>query len=90
MEHRTTAPVRTYTIDALIAEGFSRDMIRDMIKAGVLPRANGRGPYAYYTDLHLRILREVRQAKDSRRTIYADVREWAHDTFPHAFPKEDS
>jgi hypothetical protein len=54
----------------------------------VLPRAEGgRGPAAYYTDRHLRILREIRQAKDDRRTV-RDLRDWAHDAFPHAFPED--
>jgi len=86
--HRATTPTRSYPIEALLAEGFSRTAIRYYIWKGVLPRAEGgRGPAAYYTDRHLRILREIRQAKDDRRTVH-DLRDWAHDAFPHAFPED--
>lgn len=84
MQNRSMTPIRTYTIDALVAEGFSRAMIRHLIKTGVLPRANGRGPHAYYLDTHVRILREIAGARDARRTL-ADLREWSHTVFPHAF-----
>lgn len=86
MLHRSIAPARTYTIDALLSEGFTHRMIRHYITRGILPHAIGRGRGAYYTDLHIRILREIREARDTRRTIY-DVGDWAHDTFPHAFPE---
>ena len=78
------APVRTYSIDALLAEGFTRAMIRRYIKRGVLPHACGRGPSAYYTRQHIAILREIASNRDARRTL-DDMRDWAHDTFPHAF-----
>lgn len=85
MTHRLAdPPVRTYTIDALIAEGFTRDAIRKYIKIGVLPHAHGRGASAYYTDNHVRILREIRRSRDEQRTL-SDIRDWAHLSFPRVF-----
>lgn len=87
MQHRTVAPVRTYSIDALLAEGFTVSGIRTYVKRGVLPPAHGRGPHAYYDERHLRILREIKKARDERRTM-SDIRDWAHECFPHAFPED--
>jgi DNA-binding transcriptional MerR regulator len=77
----TVIPVRTYTIDALLAEGFTRRMIRRYRLLGVLPPAVGRGPSAYYLDTHIRILREIKRAKDENRSL-ADIKDWASFTFP--------
>lgn len=77
---------RTYTIEALVAEGFSRHMIRKYVTWGVLPRAIGRGPSAHYTGIHIAILREIRRAKDDRRTAI-DLADWARMRYPHAFGK---
>lgn len=79
---RAATPVSIYTIDALIAEGFSRHMIRKYITWGVLPRANGRGAHAYYDARHIRILREIQRSKDERRTI-ADILDWVKMEYPH-------
>jgi DNA-binding transcriptional MerR regulator len=88
--HRAAPPTRSYSIDALLAEGFSLSSLRYYVRTGVLPRAEGgRGRAAYYTDRHLRILREIKRTKDERRDL-RDLRDWAHDTFPHAFPQERS
>lgn len=75
-------PVRTYTIDALIAEGFSRYAIRKYVRLGILPHAIGRGPSAYYTAVHLDVLREIRRARDENRSL-ADIRDWAAMRYPH-------
>lgn len=83
--HHTVSPVRTYTIDALLAEGFSLSAIRKYRRLGILPPANGgRGRNAYYDDRHIRILREIRRSRDEARSL-SDLRDWARLSFPHAF-----
>ena len=57
-----------YSIDALLAEGFTRRQIQRFRDAGLLPPAHGRGPAAYYPDIHLRIVRAIKQARDDRVT----------------------
>lgn len=64
----TQDAVATYGIDMLLAEGFTRRQIERFRTAGLLPPAHGRGPAAYYTDIHLRIVRAIRAARDERVT----------------------
>lgn len=66
-----------YTIDDLAAAfGIKRSLIHSYVKRGVLPRPAGarRGPGAYYTDEHYRILRTVRKEIHDRVTM-ADLAE---------------
>lgn len=81
---QTIELVRTYTIEALVAEGFSRKTIWYYAGKGILPRAHGRGPSAYYTKIHLDILREIKRARDDNRSL-ADIKDWSHDRYPSAF-----
>jgi len=79
---RTFPAAPTYSIEALLAEGFSRRVIRYYIERGILPPPEGgRGPNAYYTDAHLVILREIKRWRDNRRTL-DDLREFLHDKYP--------
>lgn len=71
---RAEAPVIAYSIDALVAEGFSRRKIRYYIEKKIMPPAHGRGPTAYYTDAHISILRSIKQAQD-QRVYLADIAE---------------
>ena len=70
----TAEPVRCYRIDALLAEGFTRSELYNYRRTGVLPKAHGRGANAFYTDVHLRILREIKTKRDQRVTL-ADIAE---------------
>lgn len=54
--------------------GFPRRRVYYYVCRGILPRAHGRGVYAYYSDEHVRILNEIREAQDQRRTL-SDIRE---------------
>lgn len=66
-----------YTIHDLTSMfGLSRRAIYYYIERGVLPRPQGRrrGPGAYYTDEHVRILRTVRKEVHDRVTL-ADLAE---------------
>lgn len=66
-----------YTIHDLTSMfGLSRRAIYYYIERGVLPRPQGRrrGPGAYYTDEHVRILRLVRREVHDRVTL-ADLAE---------------
>jgi DNA-binding transcriptional MerR regulator len=71
---RTTEPVRTYARAALEAEGFSREQLRRFVQIGLMPPSCGAGPGAYYTDVHLGILRRIKKARDENRS-YADIRD---------------
>lgn len=67
---RSTPAPRTYPIAELVDQtGFSSHQIRRLIHAGVLPRAVGRGPTAYYTDVHLNRLLRIRKEREQRRTL---------------------
>jgi DNA-binding transcriptional MerR regulator len=65
---------RIYSIEALLAEGFTRDQLFHYRKIGVLPRAHGGGRNAYYTQKHLDIVRAIAKARDER-TTFADIAE---------------
>lgn len=65
----TTEPNRVYSIEALLAEGFSRVQLYNLRKTGVLPKAYGRGRNAFYTDLHLNIVRAIKRARDERTNL---------------------
>jgi DNA-binding transcriptional MerR regulator len=65
---------RIYSIEALLAEGFTRDQLFHYRKIGVLPKAHGGGRNAYYTDIHLRIVRAIKRQRDERTTM-ADIAE---------------
>lgn len=82
--HHATTPGPTYSIDALIAEGFSQRTIRYYTNIGILPKANGRGPTAYYGQEHLEILRKIRQSRDEQRTL-SEIREEARSRYQWAF-----
>jgi hypothetical protein len=72
---RTVEPPRIYRIDTLSEiSGFSPRQIRRMIEFGAIPACHGRGPSAYYTDLHLNCLVRIRREREQRRT-YADYAE---------------
>lgn len=71
---------RLYRIDALIAEGFTRRQIHYYQETGLLPRAFGRGAHAYYSDHHLRILRGIREARDTKISL-ADLADRFHRTY---------
>lgn len=86
-QHAATPQPSVYSIEVLMDEGFSRRTIRWYITIGVLPHAEGRGRTAYYTDTHLAILRRIKKSRDVRKTL-VDVREEAHRSHKHAFPKE--
>lgn len=78
---------RMYTLDDLIeSTGFSRRTLYKYMHQGLMPKPKGasRGPGAYYTDHHLRILRELRQIKDDRRTLI-ELTEDFHVRFPRAY-----
>jgi DNA-binding transcriptional MerR regulator len=78
---------RTYTRDALIAEGFPLTTIRWYQRIGLLPKANGgRGKNASYSDLHLSILREIKRSKDENRSL-SDLKDWREIRFPHTAEK---
>lgn len=67
---RSPGSLRTYDIDDLAREsGCSRRTIAFYREIGVLPRAHGRGPTAFYTDQHLNILLRIRRDRDERRTL---------------------
>lgn len=68
-------PPAHYKIDALLAEGFTRTAIQFYVKRKLLPHANGRGRYAFYTDEHLRKLRIIKRWRDERRSL-ADLGEY--------------
>lgn len=70
----TADPPRIYRIDALLAEGFTRSELYNFRRTGVLPTACGRGQYAYYTDVHLKVLRAIKAKRDERITL-ADIAE---------------
>ena len=79
---RAARAPRTYTVEALVAEGFPLSTIRWYRRIGVLPKAEGgRGTNAFYTDVHIAILREIKEAKDDRRSL-KDLKEWADYRFP--------
>lgn len=90
----TVDPTPVYGIDVLLAEGFTRRQIERFRTAGLLPPAHGRGPAAYYTDVHVRIVRAIKQARDERVTP-TDIAErygrefkgW-HGDRPNAVPKQ--
>jgi len=84
MTQRPAPPENHYTIHALLAEGFSRSAIHYYRKAEILPPAHGRGRSAYYTDVHMNILRRIKRARDARQTL-SDVREDAQSTYAKAF-----
>lgn len=65
----TTEGPRVYSIEALLAEGFSRVQLYNLRKTGVLPKAHGRGSNAYYTDVHLKIVRAIKRARDERTNL---------------------
>ncbi len=82
MRHTTQQPIRTFTIDALLAEGFPLSTIEYYKKKGILPRAEGgRGRNAYYTVVHISVLREIKKARDENRSL-TDIRDWADYQFP--------
>jgi len=70
----TVPPARIYRRADLEAEGFPPTTIRYYISLGLLPRAHGRGPHAYYTDEHLNRLKAIRREREARCTL-ADFRE---------------
>lgn len=76
----TTEQIACYSIEALLAEGFSRRQLYRLTASGILPYAYGRGRAAYYTDTHLRILRAIKEAQDQRVTP-ADIAERYNRTF---------
>lgn len=53
---------------------LSRHTIKKYIWLGVLPKAQGKGPYAHYTDEHVRLLRRIR-AEVHDRPCLADLAE---------------
>lgn len=65
-----------YSVDELAAMfGLSRRTIRYYVTQRVLPPPKGgRGPSAYYTDEHVRVLRVVRKDVHDRVTL-ADLAE---------------
>jgi DNA-binding transcriptional MerR regulator len=74
MHVMSTDVTRAYSIDALLAEGFSRVQLFNLRKTGVLPKAHGRGSNAYYTDTHLKIVRAIKSARDEH-TKLTDIAE---------------
>lgn len=79
-----SASLRTYTIDALMAEGFTRREIYRYVYLGVLPHALGAGRSAHYTDQHIKILRDIKAARDERRTL-ADIASYWQEEIPHVY-----
>lgn len=80
---------RVYTIDDLMNEGFTLRNIRYLRTMGVLPPAHGRGPNAFYSDVHMKALRQVKEARDARRTL-KDIAEYMSFTYPGAFDGDTS
>jgi DNA-binding transcriptional MerR regulator len=61
---------KTYTIDALLAEGFTLRAIRKYQTLGIIPKAcGGRGNSAFYNDNHLWAARRIKELKDANRTL---------------------
>lgn len=71
------------TIEELMAEGFSKTAIYYYIKIGLLP-SPGRGEWASYSNVHVAILRRVKEAMDANRTL-DDLIEEMHAKYPKAF-----
>lgn len=86
MGHQSLAASQAvYTIEALIAEGFTKRTIHYYVNIGVLPRAyGGRGSNAYYTEAHLSILRSIKRTRDQNKRL-DDVRDETQRRFAHAF-----
>jgi DNA-binding transcriptional MerR regulator len=80
-DHRATHAHSVYTIDVLMAEGFTRRCIHYYCSHGILPRPHGRGFGARYGEEHIAILRKIKEARDQRRTL-RDVAEASRHYFP--------
>lgn len=75
-----------YTIDDLMAEGFSRWTIYRYSRpeVGLLPPARSRGAGPNYTADHIKILRAVRRMQDENRQLL-DMADVVRAQFPAAF-----
>ncbi len=71
---QTMEPAATYPRAALRDEGFTERELQWFRRVNLLPKAVGTGPTAYYTDVHLAILRRIKRARDDYRSL-ADIRE---------------
>lgn len=73
---RTMASPRYYTMDAMLAEGFTYWQVRKYIRDRVLsPAASGRGRHAVYPEDNIAVLRELKRRREQQSTL-ADLREW--------------
>ena len=80
-------PEAMYSIEDLMEEGFTRSSIHYYSKKRVLPPAKGgRGRGAYYTDIHLKILKRIREARDAKTSLGEIEIEYRR-RHPWAFPE---
>lgn len=81
------APSRVYSIQALMAEGFSKRTIYYYTHTRVLPPALGSGPTAHYTDQHISILRAIKERRDAAIRL-DDLADHLAAQFPHAYARQ--
>lgn len=66
-------------MDQLCSEfGLSKHTIYNYISKGVLPPPKGGRRYAYYTDLHYRAIKAIRDTVHDGRVTLSDMAERLH------------